>query len=213
MRTPRRRARRRRHARLPPASGSAHPRSRAGLRTGAGPWAWARWSRHPSSSPSPSDRPVSALPTSGRACSRTSASASRPSSPLRDGIVWELRMPRVLTAAAVGAGLALCGVVMQALTRNPLADPYLLGLSSGASVGAVVVLVLGRRTAAARRGLRRRARRARRDARARGRGRPLTPTRTVLAGLAVVGGVRRRSRASSSSGARPATPTARSSPG
>ena len=63
--------------------------------------------------------------------------------PLRDGIVWELRMPRVLTAAAVGAGLALCGAVMQALTRNPLADPYLLGLSSGASVGAVVVIVLG----------------------------------------------------------------------
>jgi iron complex transport system permease protein len=64
-------------------------------------------------------------------------------SPLRDGIVWQLRMPRVLTAAAVGAGLALCGVVMQALTRNPLADPYLLGLSSGASVGAVLVIVLG----------------------------------------------------------------------
>ncbi|MFF2272852.1 putative F420-0 ABC transporter permease subunit [Agromyces sp. NPDC058136] len=64
-------------------------------------------------------------------------------SPLRDGIVWQLRMPRVLTAAAVGAGLALCGAVMQAVTRNPLADPYLLGLSSGASVGAVVVLVLG----------------------------------------------------------------------
>ncbi|WP_173921594.1 putative F420-0 ABC transporter permease subunit [Agromyces sp. Marseille-P2726] len=63
--------------------------------------------------------------------------------PLRDGIVWELRMPRVLTAAAVGAGLALCGAVMQALTRNPLADPYLLGLSSGASVGAVIVIVLG----------------------------------------------------------------------
>ncbi|MBT2517404.1 iron chelate uptake ABC transporter family permease subunit [Streptomyces sp. ISL-90] len=64
-------------------------------------------------------------------------------SPLRDGIVWQLRMPRVLTAAAVGAGLALCGAVMQALTRNPLADPYLLGLSSGASVGAVIVIVLG----------------------------------------------------------------------
>jgi iron complex transport system permease protein len=64
-------------------------------------------------------------------------------SPLRDAIVWELRVPRVLTAAAVGAGLALCGAVMQAVTRNPLADPYLLGLSSGASVGAVVVLVLG----------------------------------------------------------------------
>ena len=62
---------------------------------------------------------------------------------LRDGIVWELRMPRVLTAAFVGAGLALSGAVMQALTRNPLADPYLLGLSSGASLGAVSVLLLG----------------------------------------------------------------------
>ncbi|MCA5893281.1 iron chelate uptake ABC transporter family permease subunit [Isoptericola sp. NEAU-Y5] len=62
---------------------------------------------------------------------------------LRDGMVWELRLPRVLTAAAVGGGLALCGVVMQSLTRNPLADPYLLGLSSGASLGAVLVLVAG----------------------------------------------------------------------
>ncbi|MFV0375256.1 putative F420-0 ABC transporter permease subunit [Microbacterium sp.] len=61
----------------------------------------------------------------------------------RDAIVWELRAPRVLTAAAVGGGLAVCGAVMQSLTRNPLADPYLLGLSSGASTGAVVVLVLG----------------------------------------------------------------------
>jgi iron complex transport system permease protein len=106
-------------------------------------------------------------------------------SPLRDGIVWELRMPRVLTAAAVGAGLAICGVVMQALTRNPLADPYLLGLSSGASVGAVIVLVLGMAVAlpvaafagalaalAATLGL----------ARAAG---GLSPTTTVLAGLAV----------------------------
>lgn len=66
-----------------------------------------------------------------------------PLSPLRDSIVWQLRLPRVLTAAAVGAGLALAGVVMQAITRNPLADPYLLGLSSGASLGAVAVLLLG----------------------------------------------------------------------
>ena len=66
-----------------------------------------------------------------------------PLSLLRDGIVWQLRLPRVLTAAAVGAGLALSGAVMQALTRNPLADPYLLGLSSGASLGAVAVLLLG----------------------------------------------------------------------
>lgn len=62
---------------------------------------------------------------------------------LHDAIVWDLRLPRVLTAAAVGAGLALSGAVMQSLTRNPLADPYLLGLSSGASLGAVAVLLLG----------------------------------------------------------------------
>lgn len=62
---------------------------------------------------------------------------------LHDAIVWQLRLPRVLTAAAVGGGLALCGAVMQSLTRNPLADPYLLGLSSGASLGAVAVLVVG----------------------------------------------------------------------
>lgn len=64
-------------------------------------------------------------------------------STLREGIVWELRMPRILAAAAVGAGLALCGAIMQAVLRNPLADPYLLGLSSGASFGAVSVIVLG----------------------------------------------------------------------
>jgi len=66
-----------------------------------------------------------------------------PLSTLRDGIVWELRLPRILTAAAVGGGLALVGAIMQALTRNQLADPYLLGISSGASLGAVTVLMLG----------------------------------------------------------------------
>ena len=69
--------------------------------------------------------------------------AANPLSPARDAIVWQGRAPRVLTAALVGAGLALCGVVMQGLTRNPLADPYLLGVSSGASLGAVAVLLLG----------------------------------------------------------------------
>lgn len=62
---------------------------------------------------------------------------------IQDGIVWRLRMPRVILAALVGAGLAVVGVAAQALVRNPLADPYLLGISSGASVGAVAVLVLG----------------------------------------------------------------------
>ena len=67
----------------------------------------------------------------------------RPLPPLQDSIVWDLRMPRVLLAGLVGAGLAVCGAVLQALTRNPLADPYLLGISAGASTGAVCVLVLG----------------------------------------------------------------------
>ncbi|WP_175412480.1 iron ABC transporter permease [Streptomyces sp. TRM64462] len=63
--------------------------------------------------------------------------------PIRDGIVWNLRLPRTLLAAVCGAGLALCGAVMQSLLRNPLADPFVLGVSSGASTGAVVVVVLG----------------------------------------------------------------------
>lgn len=58
-------------------------------------------------------------------------------------IVWMLRFPRVLLAAIVGAGLAAVGVAMQAVVRNPLADPYVLGISSGASVGAVLVLGTG----------------------------------------------------------------------
>jgi iron complex transport system permease protein len=62
---------------------------------------------------------------------------------LTDSIVWELRLPRVLLAALAGAGLACCGAVLQAITRNALAEPYLLGISSGASTGAVLVLVLG----------------------------------------------------------------------
>ena len=63
--------------------------------------------------------------------------------PLRDAIVWELRLPRVITAALVGAGLAISGAIMQSIIRTQLADPYLLGLSSGASLGAVSVLLLG----------------------------------------------------------------------
>jgi len=62
---------------------------------------------------------------------------------LQDGIVWELRLPRVLLAGTCGAGLALCGAILQSLLRNPLADPFILGVSSGASTGAVVVAVLG----------------------------------------------------------------------
>ncbi|MET9887361.1 iron ABC transporter permease [Streptomyces sp. NPDC006430] len=69
--------------------------------------------------------------------------AIQPLPPLVDSLVWDLRVPRVLMAALVGASLAVCGTVLQALTRNALADPYLLGVSSGASTGAVTVVVLG----------------------------------------------------------------------
>lgn len=58
-------------------------------------------------------------------------------------IVWQLRAPRVLLAATVGAGLGAVGVAVQALVRNPLADPFVLGVSSGASVGAVTVGAFG----------------------------------------------------------------------
>lgn len=57
-------------------------------------------------------------------------------------IIWELRLPRVLLAFIAGAGLSIAGSVLQTVTRNPLADPYLFGISSGASFGAVVVITL-----------------------------------------------------------------------
>ncbi|MFE6645576.1 FecCD family ABC transporter permease [Nocardioides sp. NPDC057772] len=60
-----------------------------------------------------------------------------------DVIVWELRLPRALMALAVGAGLAVAGAGMQTLVRNPLADPFLLGISSGASVGATAAITTG----------------------------------------------------------------------
>lgn len=58
-------------------------------------------------------------------------------------IFWEIRLPRVLMAALVGAGLALAGVALQALFRNPLAEPGLIGVSSSAALGAVLMMVLG----------------------------------------------------------------------
>ncbi|TCO60652.1 FecCD family ABC transporter permease [Actinocrispum wychmicini] len=60
-----------------------------------------------------------------------------------DQIVWDFRVPRVLLAALCGAGLAVAGVLLQALVDNPLAEPYVLGLVPGASVGAVVVITVG----------------------------------------------------------------------
>lgn len=57
--------------------------------------------------------------------------------------VWYIRLPRLILAMAIGAGLAACGVVMQAIVKNPLADPYVLGISSGASLGATSAIMLG----------------------------------------------------------------------
>ena len=58
-------------------------------------------------------------------------------------IVWFLRAPRVLLGALIGAALTLSGVGMQAFTKNQLAEPYVLGISSGASLGAVLAMLLG----------------------------------------------------------------------
>jgi iron complex transport system permease protein len=59
----------------------------------------------------------------------------------RESIVWTMRFPRAILAALVGAGLAVVGAVLQSLTRNPLADPHLLGVSSGAALGAIIALL------------------------------------------------------------------------
>lgn len=66
-----------------------------------------------------------------------------PVDPVNDQILWQFRVPRVLLAVLCGAGLSVAGVVLQALVANPLADPYVLGVSSGASLGAALVLTLG----------------------------------------------------------------------
>jgi iron complex transport system permease protein len=63
-------------------------------------------------------------------------------SPAAETIVLELRLPRVLTAVVVGAGLAVAGVTFQGLLRNPLADPYVLGTASGAALGAAIAVLI-----------------------------------------------------------------------
>lgn len=63
--------------------------------------------------------------------------------PIDIGIIWSYRLPRAIVAACCGSGLALSGLVLQSLLRNSLADPYLLGISAGASTGAVAVTVAG----------------------------------------------------------------------
>ncbi|MFJ7440758.1 FecCD family ABC transporter permease [Methylorubrum thiocyanatum] len=63
--------------------------------------------------------------------------------PIQQGVLVDYRLSRALFAACCGGALAVCGVILQALLRNPLAEPYLLGISAGASTGAVAVMVLG----------------------------------------------------------------------
>ncbi len=63
------------------------------------------------------------------------------SGPIHD-IVWLIRLPRIVLAVAVGAGLAVCGAVMQAVVKNPMASPYTLGVSAGASLGATLAILL-----------------------------------------------------------------------
>jgi iron complex transport system permease protein len=69
--------------------------------------------------------------------------SGHPKNTVADAIVWQIRLPRVLLAAVVGAALTTAGTVVQVLVRNALADPFLLGISSGASVGATAVLLFG----------------------------------------------------------------------
>lgn len=68
---------------------------------------------------------------------------SAPGDPLAGEIVWDLRLPRVVLAALVGAALSVAGVTLQGLLGNPLADPYTVGVSSGAAVGAGAAILLG----------------------------------------------------------------------
>lgn len=88
------------------------------------------------------DVPVS-FATTAQAITNGLGLTAYPLSAVEEGIVWQYRMSRALMAACSGGGLAICGLVMQAILRNPLAEPYLLGISAGASMGAVCVMLLG----------------------------------------------------------------------
>ena len=61
----------------------------------------------------------------------------------RDEVVWSIRLPRALAGSAIGAGLGVCGCAMQSSMKNPLADPYTTGISSGASFGAALAIIMG----------------------------------------------------------------------
>lgn len=62
---------------------------------------------------------------------------------IHEAVIWDYRLSRALVAVFCGAGLALCGAILQAMLRNPLAEPFVLGISAGASTGAVAIAILG----------------------------------------------------------------------
>jgi iron complex transport system permease protein len=66
-----------------------------------------------------------------------------PTSAIQKGVIFDYRLSRALMAALCGGALAISGAILQALLRNPLAEPYILGVSAGASTGAVCVMILG----------------------------------------------------------------------
>jgi cobalamin transport system permease protein len=68
---------------------------------------------------------------------------AKESDPMLDTIIWQIRFPRVLLATLVGASLSLGGLVFQALLRNPLAEPYILGISGGSAIGAIIGILIG----------------------------------------------------------------------
>ncbi|MBV9538705.1 MAG: iron ABC transporter permease [Acidisphaera sp.] len=83
------------------------------------------------------------LLTAGQAISNRLFGSAFAVNRVQAGVIWDYRLSRALLAACCGGGLAICGAVLQALLRNPLAEPYVLGVSAGASTGAVAVVILG----------------------------------------------------------------------
>lgn len=83
------------------------------------------------------------LSTVAKAVSNRVLGTGFPLNPIQEGIIGDYRLSRALVAAGCGATLALSGSILQALLRNPLAEPYVLGISAGASTGAVAVMIMG----------------------------------------------------------------------
>ncbi len=66
-----------------------------------------------------------------------------PQDPMLDTIIWKIRFPRILLATLVGGTLSLGGLVFQAILKNPLAEPYILGISGGSAIGAIIGILMG----------------------------------------------------------------------